>query len=239
MIESAPHQTGPPMGVLADGIPAIRLRGIPVQPAIHVMKIVGCKPLQHLPLSSIPARSLATTNVLSYHSDALTVDSLPPGHDFAGRPLQLRRVETAAEEAWDGRRAGESGIEAIQHLDLDPAIGHAGRNVRRLHIQRATWRYNVDRENTLGPGDVETAQLPWPDGKAAGDQQPIATWSGENSGARRQFETVGLVYQPTVNAGKDSAEELTDVLHKGAAMSCRTSLVLAASGLHADTTCAH
>jgi hypothetical protein len=78
MIESAPHQMGLPMGVLSAWIPAIRLRGISVQPAIHIMEIVGYKPQQHVPLAMIPALALAATNVLPYNRNALTVDALPP-----------------------------------------------------------------------------------------------------------------------------------------------------------------
>jgi hypothetical protein len=45
LIESASNETGLPMGVLAVGIPASPRRGISVQLAIHVMQIIGGKPL--------------------------------------------------------------------------------------------------------------------------------------------------------------------------------------------------
>ena len=58
MIEATSHHLRLPMGVLALRIPAIRLHGIAVQPAIHIMEIIGGKPLQHLPLALIPAQAL-------------------------------------------------------------------------------------------------------------------------------------------------------------------------------------
>jgi hypothetical protein len=71
-----------PMGVFSVRIPAIRLRGISVQHAIHVVQIVvqiiDCKPLQHVPLATILAHAFAATNVLSYHGDPFAVDALPP-----------------------------------------------------------------------------------------------------------------------------------------------------------------
>jgi hypothetical protein len=78
MIESAPHQMDLPMGVFSVRIPAIRLRGISVQHAIHVVQIIDCKPLQHVPLATILAHAFAATNVLLYHSDPFAVDALPP-----------------------------------------------------------------------------------------------------------------------------------------------------------------
>jgi hypothetical protein len=78
MIESAPHQIDLPMGVFSVRIPAIRLRGISVQHAIHVVQIIDCKLLQYVPLATILAHAFAATNVLSYHSDPFAVDALPP-----------------------------------------------------------------------------------------------------------------------------------------------------------------
>ena len=77
MIEATSYHLHLPMGVFALRIPAIRLHGIAVQPAIHIMEIIGGKPLQHLPFALIPARSFAATDVLAYHSHALTVGAAP------------------------------------------------------------------------------------------------------------------------------------------------------------------
>jgi hypothetical protein len=66
-----------PMGVFSVRIPAISLRGISVQHAIHVAQIIDCKLLEHVPLATILAHAFAATNVLSYHSDPFAVDVLP------------------------------------------------------------------------------------------------------------------------------------------------------------------
>jgi hypothetical protein len=134
MIEATSHHLRLPIGVFALRIPAIRLHGIAVQPAIHIMEIIRGKPLEHLPFAAIPARSFAATEVLAYDRDALAVEALPPGHDFTRRQLQLRRIEIPTEKAWSCRRVGESGIQTFQHLDLDPAVGHTRRNVRRMNF---------------------------------------------------------------------------------------------------------
>lgn len=152
MIKSASDETGLPMGVLSAEIPAIRLRGISVQPAIHIMEIKGCKPLQHVPATSIPATPRSATHVLAYHSHAFAVDALPPGYDFAGRVFPLRCIEIPTEEAWGCRRVGKPVIRAFQGLDLDPAVGHAGRNMGGMDFHRSPWHLDVDRQGALGPG---------------------------------------------------------------------------------------
>src|SRR5687768_2945708 len=113
MIEATSHHLRLPMGVFALRIPAIRLHGIAVQPAIHIMEIIRGKPLEHLPFGSIPVRSFAATEVRAYHRDTLAVDALAPGHDFTRRQLQFRRIEISAEEAWGYRRAGKPAIQAF------------------------------------------------------------------------------------------------------------------------------
>ena len=77
MIESAPHQMDLLTGVFSARIPAISLRGTSAQHAIHVVQIIDCKPLQHVPLATILAHAFAATNVLSHHSDPFAVDALP------------------------------------------------------------------------------------------------------------------------------------------------------------------
>ena len=134
MIEAASHHLSLPMGIHAYGIPAIRLHGISMQHAKDVTQIVGSQPLQNLSLTLIPTRSIPATEVLASHSHALAVDVLAPGHDFPGRPLQLRRIEIAAENAWSGRRVDKPAIQAFQHLDLDPTVCHTRRNVRRMNF---------------------------------------------------------------------------------------------------------
>lgn len=125
VIEAAPHETGLPIGVLSVGVLAIRLRSIAVQPAIYVMEIRGCKPLQHLPLTLIPATPRPATHVLAYHSHALTVDALAPGHDFTRRPLQLRRAEYRFLESLDHTPCSAYSPVVIQpRLPCSPTFHH-------------------------------------------------------------------------------------------------------------------
>jgi putative transposase len=81
-------------------------------------------------------------------------------HYNTGRPHMslgqgIPQTPASLEEAWCRRSMSKPAIQPFQHLDLDPAVGHAGWNVRSMHFQQAPWRLDIPRENALGPRRVE------------------------------------------------------------------------------------
>lgn len=113
----------PPVGELAVAFqpPAELGHVITMQPAKHVGHIMRCQTGEHRAFRGVPPLAKpASDATLDLH--AAVADLLPPGNNGAVRPLGLRCVEVAAQDAPSNCRPREVIVEAVKRLDLLPAL---------------------------------------------------------------------------------------------------------------------
>ena len=108
----------------------------------------------------------------------------------------LRGVEVAAEDPRMRAAPGEALVDALEGLDLDPAVRCAGRNVSRVHLAPAKRRRDEGGEQALAPGDSNRNVAKRLRGPPRRDQQAVAPGALQDVPVRCEGERVEAMLEP-------------------------------------------